>query len=154
MGLTFTAFSSCFHLGNKEQWPISKPLKHILGSLGQLCLGYLLILCLSALPALPSFLFLSFFLALLLRPLTPCRPWVWAACLWDRLNLTKLIFRRRRGTTASLLFFSSSWDIADILRWESVSYWEGERGWGGELNTRELTQLRVQMFRRDLAPTL
>lgn len=48
VGLTFSACSSCFHLGNKEQWPISKPLKHILGSVDQLCLGYLLALSVSA----------------------------------------------------------------------------------------------------------
>lgn len=44
IGLTFSACSSFFHLSNKEQWPISKPLKHILCSPVQLCLGCLLIL--------------------------------------------------------------------------------------------------------------
>lgn len=83
VGLTFSACSSCFHLGNKEQWPISEPFKHILWSLGWLCLGCLR--CLSPSPSLlllhpPSHcpcLFWSFFPSLCLFSLfTPHRPWV------------------------------------------------------------------------------
>lgn len=133
VGLTFSACSSCFHLSNEEQWPISEALKHTLGSLSQHCLGYLLVLCVSAPPQHTIFSsplcspLLSLFTLLL--PADARR--VWAASLWDRLNLTKVIFRRE--TTAFLLLFSS-WDSSDILRWKSVSYW-GWRRVGGALES-------------------
>lgn len=91
----------------------------------------------------PFFSFSFWSLGLPLRPFTPCRPWFWAASLWDRLNLTKLIFRRRRWTTTVLLpfFFLSSWDTADISRWETVSYW---KGWEERETVEQSPQLRVQ----------
>lgn len=51
---------------------------------------------------------------------TPCRPPESERQAFETLNLTKLIFRRRRRTTAFPPFFLrvSSWDSADILRWK------------------------------------
>lgn len=97
---TFAAYSSCFHPGDEEQWPIPETLKHIF--------------CFSRVICRRSMLLLQ---SLLPRcPLPPCRPFcIWAAGLGDGLNLTKVIFRREEGPPQGLLLFPlSSWDAADI----------------------------------------
>ena len=154
MGLTFSACSSCFHLGNKEQWPISKALKHILGSLGQLCLGYLLArsqcFCLNT-PS--SFLLFSVFLILPLSPSFSLQtPEPEQPCLWDRLNLTKLIFGRRRGTN-SLPPPSSSPPHETLLTFRNEKLCHIGGGLGGSGALESCFNLACKIFPGDSAPT-
>lgn len=108
------ACSSCFfYANNEEQCPITETVKHIFCCSRVICRR-------------------SVFLLQSSQPLCPQPPYrpsrVWAASLGDGLNLTKLIFKKGRGTTTLLLLFLlSSWDAADIWWTSNCVTFDGEQ---------------------------
>lgn len=83
---------------------------------------------------------------------TPCRPPESERQAFETLNLTKLIFRRRRRTTAFPPFFLrvSSWDSADILRWKKYVIFGVVVG-GGRGTPESCLNSECKIFRRESA---